>query len=132
MPDVKPGDSAFISRAWAAWGGMFSRPDIKYVEGDALNCDTGPTYGRGFLVVPGTGGSTPTFVEPGTEGAECWLGFTIPAEFSAVVAWQGSMTGTTKKAIVHELCHYVQSDFGHDGVCKPEGGRIDEITAQLN
>lgn len=129
LPDVKPGDNALIKAAWNAWGmAGTDRPAVQYVDGAGLNCET--DHGPGFLVVdnPSFG---PFFVPAGTDGAKCWLGFAIPERHSFVVVGDGAAPGITKKAIVHELCHFARSDDTHVGDCKPDGGRIDEIAASL-
>lgn len=129
LPDVKPGDNALIKAAWDAWGMRgFDRPAVRYLEGAALNCDT--DQGRGFLMVDMGGGHN--FVPPGTPGARCLLGLSVHEHDFFWAPWHGSLAGTTKKAIVHELCHFAHADDDHTGPCSPAaGGQIDQIAARL-
>jgi hypothetical protein len=129
LPDVKPGDNALIKAAWAAWGMRgFDRPTVRYVDGAGLNCDT--SEGRGFLMVQNAAGAF--FVPPGTDGGRCWLGFGVPEASAIWVAGDGAGAGVTKRAIVHELCHFAHRDDNHTGPCNPApGGQIDQIAARL-
>jgi len=131
LPDGKAGDNAFIKAAWEAWGMKgTARPDVKYLEGDALNCGDGSHVGKGFLMLHTPAGSF--FVQPGTPGARCDLGVAILDSNVIWVAWHGALSGTTANAIVHELCHFATTDDWHLGPCMiGPGGKIEQITAEL-
>ncbi len=116
QPNVKPGDNAYAKAVWLEWNGFLDRPSLRYVEGDALNCDT--RLGPGFL--DGNG--------------QCILGRSLPDEYAVEVVWHGGLhQGVTDQAIVHEFCHYANDwDINHQGPCsQAEDGRIVQITQAL-